>query len=81
MQQNIPEAIERIRYMEALFDRLQAAFSEEDLQILLTYYAVGQWLADYRLDELGLLPPDLKRGVLSQDGVYNFLFEITENPD
>lgn len=81
LQQNIPEAIERIRYMEALFDRLQAVFSEEDLQILLTYYEGGQWLADYRLDELGLLPPDLKRGVLSQDGVYNFLFEITENPD
>ena len=80
MQQNIPEAIERIRYMETLFDKLQAAFSEEDLQILLTYYEGGQWLADYRLDELGLLPPDLKRGVLSQDGVYNFFLKSQKLP-
>ena len=73
MQQNIPEAIERIRYMETLFDRLQAAFSEEDLQILLTYYEGGQWLRDFTLDEQGCFPVDLKRGVLSQDAVYDFL--------
>jgi len=33
----------------------------------------GQWLADYELDEAGGLPPDLKRGVLSEDGLYNLL--------
>ncbi len=27
------------------------------------------------LDELGLLPEDLKRGVLSQDGLYDLLDE------
>ena len=26
-------------------------------------------------DEAGLLPPDLKRGVLSEDGVYDLLSE------
>lgn len=40
---------------------------------LATYYENGQWLADYTLDELGMLPPDLKRGVLSQDGLYDLL--------
>ena len=79
MEQNISEAIARIRYMEALFDTLQADFSPETLQILLQYYEGGQWLQDYRLDVLGYLPPELKRGVLSEDGIYNFLTEITEN--
>jgi hypothetical protein len=43
------------------------------LQELVRYYESGQWLQDYELDEAGRLPRDLKRGVLSQDAVYNFL--------
>ena len=79
MEQHISEAINRIRYMEELFDALQTEFSPDALRVLLQYYEGGQWLEDYRLDELGLLPPDLKRGVLSEDGIYNFLTEITDN--
>ena len=45
----------------------------EMLRLLRRYYEDGQWLQDYELDEQGLLPRDLKRGVLSQDGVYDFL--------
>ena len=29
---------------------------------------------DYEADERGELPPDLKRGVLSQDALYDLLF-------
>lgn len=36
----------------------------------------GQWLQDYELDEQGLLPQSLKRGVLAQDAVYDFLEEV-----
>ena len=79
-----PETIDRIRQMEACFDALQQALAqnpaagnepwfEAQLQTLLSYYESGQWLYDYTLDEAGLLPPDLKRGVLSQDAVYNFM--------
>ena len=32
-------------------------------------------LSDFEADEAGLLPPDLKRGVLSEDGIYNLLEE------
>jgi hypothetical protein len=46
------------------------------LHTLIDYYEHGQWLADYTLDEQGLLSPTLKRGVLSQDGVYNLLEEL-----
>ena len=68
------DAIPRIREMEARFDRLLADSPEpEDLSILLDYYENGQWLRDYRMDEQGLLPSDLKRGILSEDGFYNYL--------
>ena len=83
MDQTVMDAaIDRIAQMELCFDILLAADTSairKDpalrtlLEQLTTYYEGGQWLQDYRLDEQGLLPPDLKRGVLSQDAVYLFL--------
>ena len=83
------EAIDRIKRMEEVFDTLQAGANSDPpiidealLKILLDYYTSGQWLKDYELDEKGYLPPDVKRGVLSEDGVYNFLEDIhPQNPD
>lgn len=79
----LSESVERIRQMEQCFDALQeAARKREDasfrdkLQLLKQYYESGQWLGDYELDEKGLLPPNLKRGVLAQDAVYDFLEQI-----
>lgn len=86
----IQEATERIRLMEQYFQLLQkvekenpAALREDPsvkamLQTLIGYYESGQWLRDYEMDEKGLLPRDLKRGVLSQDAVYHFLERIGE---
>ncbi|MBK6087256.1 DUF4298 domain-containing protein, partial [Ruminococcus difficilis] len=33
---------------------------------------------DFAADEAGLLPKGLKRGVLSEDGIYNLLEEYKE---
>lgn len=75
----IHEAIERISRLEAVFDALRADPARADLLAELTaYYEGGQWLRDYELDEQGLLPPDLKRGVLAQDAVYDFLSGMEE---
>lgn len=71
-----PEVIERIKKMERCYDRLLQSVNEADLNMLLEYYESGLWMHDYELDEQGLLPPELKRGVLSQDGVYIFLEQI-----
>ena len=72
--EQLKTVISRIREMEARFDRLlENSAREDDLKILLDYYENGQWLLDYRLDEQGLLPSDLKRGILSEDGFYNYL--------
>lgn len=83
----VKESIKRIERMERCFDELLGMAEEqredarfkELLSELIEYYEGGQWLSDYELDEKGLLPPELKRGVLSEDGVYNFLSSISRN--
>ncbi len=77
--------IERITRMEALLDkgtevvrRLEQALDDfaalqPDMAELEAYYDGPDWRADYESDEAGQLPKDLKRGVLSEDAVYNLL--------
>ena len=84
-------AIDRIQRMEAIFDLLLQAWQEdpaslredasirEKLDILVQYYESRLWLADFEKDEKGMLPKELKRGVLSEDAVYDFLREIKDN--
>ena len=68
------DIIERITHMEALFDRaLETRIISAELR---DYYTGGQWLLDYEADERGELPADLKRGVLSQDGLWNLMEEL-----
>ena len=79
--------VERIQQMERIFDALQAAAQStaandpahgELLAELIRYYEGGQWLRDYEADERGELPADLKRGVLSQDAVFDLLANLEE---
>ena len=77
--------IERIRRMERYLDesmtaiqRLNSALDEyasvrEKLHSLAGYYDSGTWREDYEADERGELPPDMKRGVLPQDALYDLL--------
>ena len=72
--------------MESVFDEVQNALAEgvdiedallqEKIEILIQYYESEQWKIDYSADERGELPVDLKRGVLSEDVVYNLLNDI-----
>ena len=48
----------------------------QTLRELTAYYEGGMWLEDYERDERGELPWDLKRGVLSEDGVYHLLLRL-----
>ena len=43
------------------------------IQELETYYRSDEWKQDFADDEAGRLPKQLKRGVLSEDGIYNLL--------
>ena len=88
MKEFVVEAVSRIKQMETYFDILIEAVSadkeaiekdntlQEYYQKLLQYYESPEWKSDYELDEKGLLPQDLKRGILSEDGFWNFLCEI-----
>lgn len=49
----------------------------EKLRLLEAYLTSGKWQEDYEADERGELPPDLKRGVLAQDALYDLLEELT----
>ena len=73
------ERIVRIQGMEAAFDRVSAAgagAAPADVALLKEYMDSGQWRLDYEADEAGEIPPALKRGVLSQDGLYNLLEDL-----
>ncbi|MBQ4312673.1 MAG: DUF4298 domain-containing protein [Clostridia bacterium] len=89
-QSELETAIERVKQMEHYFDAVQDAMAANPaslhenaeaarmLQALIGYYESRDWLEDYERDERGELPHDLKRGVLSEDGVYNLLYEIEQ---
>ena len=89
-RESIQDAIKRITHMERCFDILEEAMrdhpaalhEDERLKALLLsltqYYEGGQWLWDYELDEKGLLPQELKRGVMAQDAVYDLLERIKQ---
>lgn len=80
--------IQRIVAMEAAFDRtalavqmLEAALDtyetvKVDIDRLTEYLESGAWREDFEADEAGLVPGGLKRGVLSEDGLYNLLADI-----
>lgn len=80
--------IERIKRMEQRFNNALAAFKEEsaaslkavkeDVAELSKYYGSELWKLDFAADEAGNLPPNLKRGVLSEDGIWNLLSDYRE---
>lgn len=67
------DRITRIQKMEELYDHVKMA-----ADILTEYVESGLWLEDYEADERGEIPQDLKRGVLSQDGLDN-LFDTIDS--
>ena len=84
------EQIARIRKMERNLDRALAAVKRlstaldkyEDAQVAIAaldqYYGSEEWRQDFEDDEAGRLPADLKRGVLSEDGIWNLLTDCRE---
>ena len=84
------EQITRIRKMERRLNRSLVAVKrlstaldkwdaiQDDIVALDEYYGSGEWRQDFEDDEAGKLPQDLKRGVLSEDGIWNLLADCKE---
>lgn len=77
--------IEKIQYMEEILEQANKLFHNIEplldeyerllpkLKELTQYYGSDEWKNDFLADEIGEIPKDLKRGVLSEDGIYNLL--------
>ena len=80
-----PDQLQRIRHHEELLQNVQQMLQAEELPVHLKealeekireleeYYVSDLWKQDFADEEAGLLPKDLPRGVLSEDGIYNIL--------
>ena len=81
---------DRISSMEQLMERASSAVinfsaaldkfveAQQAIAALNDYYGSDEWKQDFADDEAGLLPADLKRGVLSEDGIWNLLADNRE---
>ncbi|MBQ7714614.1 MAG: DUF4298 domain-containing protein [Clostridia bacterium] len=79
--------IKRIKENEERFEKLSLVVgnckkaadelrgAEEIAKELDAYLTGGRWIKDYEADDAGLIPKDIKRGVLSQDALYDLLAE------
>ena len=77
------EQVDRIKYMEQILNEGTAAVTaleesltvyralQNRLQELFDYYHSPQWMQDLEDDRAGLLPAELKRGILSEDAVWD----------
>ncbi len=71
MEEYLDESSKAVaKMMDALeaYEKAQAGFKK-----LCDYYGSVKWMNDYEDDEKGKLPKDLKRGVLSEDAVYDLI--------
>ena len=85
---NVGNIGSRIKKMESVFDKAcelvnagnitELLAYQPEIKKLQDYYDSSQWRYDFEADEEGILPNDLKRGVLSEDGVFNLFERIRE---
>lgn len=80
--------VRRIRHFEVILDHAEAWLTlyqtvveqlekmMPEIDELAGYYESDDWKKDFADDEAGLLPANLKRGVLSEDAVYDLLEKI-----
>lgn len=74
MERCLNEAAAAAAALAQALDRCAAA--QAGLEELTAYYEDGRWREDYEEDAAGRLPQDLRRGVLSEDAVYDLLAEV-----
>lgn len=76
MERHLNRASAAVKRLEAALDKWEDA--QEAIAALNEYYGSDLWKQDLADDEAGRLPADLKRGVLSEDGIWNLLTDCRE---
>lgn len=71
MELRLDRASAAVMELSAALDKYEDA--QEAIALLEAYYGSDEWRKDFADDEAGRLPQDLKRGVLSEDAVWNLL--------
>ena len=81
----VDRTIKRVSDMESIMDQALRIMDnakespetflgfQSEIKRLEDYYSSQDWKDDFALDEEGMLPSELNRGVLSEDGIYNLL--------
>ena len=76
MEARMDRAAEWVGTVSSALERLPSV--QADIYALSAYYESDLWMEDYQADEAGVLPAELRRGVLSEDGLYNLLAAYEE---
>lgn len=76
MENQLNSGIEAVAELKAALDNYEKVSKQIDL--LFQYYGSATWFKDFDDDRAGKLPEDLNRGVLSEDGIFNFMTENRE---
>ena len=76
MERHFVRAASALKRLSSALDKYEEA--KADIAALASYYGSDDWKQDFADDEAGRLPKDLKRGVLSEDGIWNLLEEYRE---
>lgn len=76
MERRLNRALAAVKRLSTALDKWQEV--EADITALNEYYGSDVWKLDLADDEAGRLPADLKRGVLSEDGIWNLLTDCKE---
>lgn len=76
MEQYLNNGINTIEILNKALDQYVEVSSQIDL--LFEYYGSDLWFKDVEDDKQKKLPQDLNRGVLSEDGVWDFMYENRE---
>lgn len=76
MEQRLEKSAAAVMSLSAALDRYEEV--REDILALEAYYGSDTWKQDFADDEAGRFPTDLRRGVLSEDGIWNLLTDARE---
>ena len=75
--QDMDNRMRRAQVSLEQFQKMKGSFAElvKDMEVLSSYYDSDSWMNDYTADEEHRIPNTIRRGVLSQDGLYDLLTE------